>query len=1270
MENSRYKVELWTEEVEKKCNESKLLQFRGSDKDVLRITNAQYEEIFSYLTKGRVLQILNEKDEDSQEKYYGNSTEFKGLTTSKVKEQKEILDRLIEKNETSLKEYGEISSFISFGILDYVDIDKKHIVKSAPLVFLPIKIEKTEDGNYQISAVNEEIYLNDTLISYVRKSRKIDISYPLNPTFSIIEYLTYIAPKVHMFHWSVNNGVFLSDFDLFSQKYLEDIIQNQEQISDIPLIKSVSYYNSEFFSFNQPKGTKLSKKLLSLLALDNDEYHIMQKVADRESLFIRTDSLSNRAHLIQNIISGFLLNNKKVLVVYNEREQKEQLLPALDESLKPYYVDLDEVSIDKNVFLDRLTTYESYHLQKNLFDPLSMQEILNQYYEVRNEFKKTINSLRKKNRPFGLSLAMAIENYYHLEENMLNIEIPHIAEMTPQKLEEYLSNIREFEHALIALKCNYKDHPFYGFEKSTMMQEEYLPLKNSFTLLSEELKKFMSSLKKFHEKYEFPYANNLKLAKALLNLLSIGDSYRLYPQEWFEELDWNEEITKVVRIQKKQKKINQLKDVLISEYGEKIFDIPQELLLQAASEKGLSKKKMREAVTYFSNDNKTTIEEILKAKRQLDAFHKLQEQCQQEKESLPLSIQDYFKEKELSVDSIHPIMECIKTYKISKAYFLQNRLPLSLKNMDQLKDESKYKDIMNERVKLQVLFNHVLENTNIVQPYFNTQYISFVTMPFEEYQWKADRIAKDFISINQYLDFYVALYRINRIIPSLGTNLLKIENYSLYESMFLKRFYYDYAKYLMNSLRKETYSDEFVFGSVETYEKSEQNRKLLFDSFMRNYYLEYLQSNISNLRKYEWAYIQETKENKGIRPLAKITSLAHESIYHMMPCFLIPLKHVAKLLSSEQYHFDAVIVLSDRKMKTKETLSALVRADQTIVFDGQYLIRGPKTDYIDPSQTEDFVSASKRCFDNVEYTAKSYEIVPLRLNTKDASFKKYIIKFLRNEGFEIAEDIALKEGMVDMIARMPLKKGYTAIIIDSLPYQSIESAELTFQEEERILKNRGYNVLRVFAFAFFLNEEKAKKELIQKLIENSSKMVERKKKLVKKKLTDVLFEPYQTPAEIYVAYKNKSDVSRKDLFLAILKRTAPCKKQEFLSLFQMDGVAIISSLIAEEKIYEKEDFLYVYDEEITFRSSKEKLRKIEDVSGAEISNGILRIVEALKKVSEDQIIKMILLTLGYQKMNAKTYQTINAFILDLVRNKSLYLNDGMVSKEPFQEENH
>lgn len=1272
MEN-RYKVELWIKEAENDVLSSKEINFNTSNENSLRIISNQMEDIFSFLSKNHPAKIVNLNLDNKTinkaigEYLYSTSEEKNSLlfSSSNKDEQKEILISLMNETNSYYKKYSTNNLFITFGILDYYDSQNRKEVKSAPLVFMPIKIIYDENKEqFYIKQINKELYLNTTLIRLLRRNKKINIAYPINARFSISEYLSYVASQVHLLRWSVNNGIFISTFDLSKNKSLDDLITNQERIASTPLIKSITTFNSEFYNFLNLEYLPLNKRLLTLLPIDNDETSILQKVCNRESLLIRTDTLKNKYHLLNATLSAFLLNNKKVLITYNDIDEKNLFINNFDDSIKPYFLDLNKESLNKQILIDRLNDYDIDYIPKETLDSLTSQNILNNYYDTKNGFKRIINSLRKKDEKFSLSINDLIEKYYSLKNDMIDVEIPFINEITKETLDNYLYDVRSFSNATKKLGCFYKDHPFYGFNKSSMMQEEYAPLKKAFIDLYTDLNVLQGKLCMLSERFNLPYINNLKLTKGLLNILNELELFLQYDTDFFVKEIWNDVHDKLSLIMAKNKKINTFRSLIIDKYGENVFEIKDDYLQRSKLEKKLSKKEIKELRPYFNYSISISIDTLRNYYLDLNEFNNII----LEKNNIYNEIPDCFKKHiindELIIDNIDSLETATHNIRVTLNYFNQNKIPFDFNTLVNIKNKNYGDEILLLKKDLQIIFNKVLNNTLLIQEYFDETLFDFSTLSFEEYIDKANKINVDFISINDYLDFLLSLWKTNKAIKGLGNSLLKEKDYTLYERMFCKRFYYDYTLYLTNINLSKDITDKMIFEKINNYNDLNENRIKLFNSIIQNNYYDSLKKKNVAIKRYEKAYLDEEKNNSSFIPLSRITSLAHETIFNKIPLILVPMKDVSLLLNSEQYHFDAVVILSNRNTLTKETLSSIYRGDQIIVFDNQLISKDYNDDYIDTYESELFISAAKNAFTNVNYIAKTYSDIPLMINKKNIYIKNYIYDYLINEGFEVAKDVVLKDKSVDFIVRVPTKKECTALIINRLPYYSIESAIESIKKNEEYLNTFNYYSINIFPFIFFKNEKEELLSLKETILNNASKTREKKTKIVKKNISDILFEKYITPREYYISINNKNSYSRKELFVKVVENCSPILKSEILSIFPNDGELYISILLRDNKITLKDGFIYLNNALINFRSYQYRegsIRKLDSISNEELIDGITRILQYKGSLEESILIQLILSCLGYKTMNISLYKKLESIIIDLVKSKKLILEEEIVS---------
>ncbi len=1278
MEN-KYKVELWIKEIEEQCKHSNVLNFNISDKDTLKIVSNQYESIFTMLSQNSSLKIANLELKDRTiykaiEEYFSTYLESRSniiFSTSPINEQHRILNNLIEYNNNYLQKYSCHSLYFTFGILDYYDKTKGKELKSAPLVFMPIDIIFDKENNdYYIKAINKELFLNDALISYLKRTKKIDISAIIDKDFSIIDYLTFVSKEVHMMRWSVNNGCYISSFDLSIHNFLEEVILKQEEIANTSFIKSITYFHSEFFSFSHPFSDKLNKKYLSLLPIDNDEYHILDRISNRESLFLRCDSKENKYHIIQSILFNYLLNNKKVLITYENMDLKQEFIDNLDPLLNLYFVDLNERSINKKILIDRLHQDNVKSLSSNLLNPLTIQEILDKYYDSKNSFKKIINTLRRKTSSFSLSLNQFIELYYSYSCPMVNVEIPNIHKFTPEILDEYISYINDFKKSLKNLNCYYKEHPFYGFSKNSMTQEEYIPLKEAFQSLSKDLGFAIDIINNLYLQYNLPKVDNLKKLKALLNILSLLDDYIKIPKEIVNIVNFEDIYNTIQIIEEKHDKLESKIKLMMDYYSPSILENKNIIISTPTKKKKISRKDKAKLIPLFNKGFDLSFESLEKVKEDYLDIETLTTEIKNLQETLPNVINHYFYDGKYMVDSIKKDEETILKIKKMKVYLFNQSVPFEIEVLDKFKEKNNYLDLKNNFTQLQIIYNRILLNTIKVNQYFSPT-INFESYDFMLYCHKAKRITSNFISINNYLDFLISLWKTNRIIKNLGDSLLEESDFTLYDSMFIKRFYHDYSLYLMKDFFKNKDSNDLVIEHIKNYEFSDENRLKLMESIIFNNFMDNIRLNAFTIKKYENAFLERELINEGFQPLSKLTSQGQESLYNKIPIIMCPLKSISTLLNHDTYKYDCLIILSDRYMKTIDTLSSLNKAKQMIVIDNNYLTKDSVKDYIDENELEVLVSASKKSLTTIEFTTKTYQNLPLRLNNKDINFKRYLTNYLTEEGFIVKQNVALKNGDIDLLVKVPSEKGTTAIIIDRLPYYSIESAKSTFEQENIILEKAGYFKIHVYPISFFNNEETSLKNLKQQILNNSKKNIHKKTTVIRKRITDVIFEEYTSPREFFYLTE-KSTYDKRRLFEEILQKCAPIKIEEIKNLFPNEYELYVSLLLKDNKIEIKNNFIYVTSQEIIFKSCKKhknQIRELETVCDEEILDGLKRIIKYVKRIEEGLLIQMILSSLGYEKMNASLYHRIENIIFEEVKKSNIILTEGIVKLNEESKEN-
>ena len=1152
MENQT-KVDLWIKKFLEKNNNS-LTDFNFQGAQTLRLTNYKYDEIFYLLLKGFPLKIGNL---DLTNKTLVQALDF-ALSKDKEDNKTQIYFDC-SRNQQNKKLSSLLTQeylYLTFGLLDYFE-DNRMIIKAAPLVLLPVKLEiLAHDEGFQISSINHEICLNEPLISKLIETRRIDISYPLENNFSLIEYFTYVSTKIRNYHFSVNNGCFLTSNISFNNFYAyQDFKNNQRSIVELPIVKSVAYLNPEFFNFKKVNGPRLNNQYLSLLNLDNDEYRILRRINQRENIVLRTNLLENKNHLLTNILYDFILNNKNVLLTFEEKERDSILKFIKDNSLEDFTLELSPLKTSKERLINHLLSHETLEYDEKLLNQSKIDETIDTYYLLKNNFKKFINSLRKNNEPLNLSINKAINEYFLLDNcPNIDIDIPNVDIIDEKKLSEYIKTINSFVDSIENLKCNYKDHPFYGFNNLTLDQQKYNELREKLTLFSNEFIPCSTAFSLLEKEYNIPLPLTLKSMKCILNILSLIPDCIKIPLSIFEIEDYDSIYKSLEKHNNLFDEINALRSKIISLYGEKVFLIEHTELKNKISN-NLSKKDLKFYHQFCMKKTKLDDTILKNLSSNLEEYHNLNTQIDG-----IIKENDYFKdfyiEGRYDLDTLTAYLTNIQNFKNNCQYLEKESIHYSYKKL-YLLTEDHLKRLPIYRKRCQMAFNHFLKYINFIKQYFDENLVDFTTMPINILEKRINNASKNFASINDYLNFYLSLKKTNTILPTLGDELLNYSQTSLYSSIFMKRFYYLYALSFINSNPVfKNYSEETFLKSLENYHDYNSNRLEILKALIKNNLNVNLQNNSLTIKSMNIPFLRNLKQSElMICPLEKLIFNVKTTIFSLFPIILISLKDVSELMYRNNYHFDSSIILANEDLLNVDVIPSIVRSDQAIVFDSRLI--DSHNDNLLHQNNEHFLCSTLQTYNVVDYISSSYKEITLKANSYDIALKEHLITKLKDKNLLVGKNVSTPYGIIDILVKVPNSTKSTAIVIDHLNYYSIESSIDAFSKANESLNKLGFANYRIITSTYFQNENKEFEKLLNFILNNTNK--EKITHKVNKPLIDVLFKEYASPERVFYQIQDKDNISLKDVYFEVIKKCAPINKQHLIESLN-DSLPYISSL--------------------------------------------------------------------------------------------------------------
>lgn len=1259
MEN-QVKVNLWLEQYQKESNESILTNFPFTTGLILKMANSNYDEIFNMLVQGKTIQIANLDLTDTtltrsiavKETELIQNNKIVVFTSDDQKIQNTKLKKLLNNRKQVC---------LTFGVLDYFD-DDKMTIKSAPLVVLPLKLEYIDSKNtFQISSLKHEVYLNDVLINKLLNEKRIDISYPLESNFSLLEYLNYVVAKTKNNFFSVNNGCFITQLNLNSYFIYKDFLTRKEEIASLSLVKSLSYINSEFFNLNKSYANRISNNYLSLLDLDNDEYKILKRINLRENMLIRSNSFVNKMHLLSNITNNFLLNKKSILFTYDNEENHDNLIRLIKENhLERYTLDLSIERTSKDILIQKLLDFDKLHFDHKLLDQNRLDEIADTFYKIKNDFKVLINSLRRNSNDLNLSLNQLIYEYYALGEfPLLNINIPDIQNINPDTLNTYLSAISNFIKSYEKLGSHYLDHPFYGFNNIKLNQEQYIELRDKIISLSAEFEPCKKAFDSLSKKYNLPYPLNLYDMKCILNVVSLIPNTLDIPSNFFDLINYDEILDDLALYNQKADLQAALRSKIISLYEEKVFILDIELLNNHLKERPLKRKIIKSYQPFFAEKAKIDEAILSHLAFELNEYYSTIKEVNELLEKYK-DFKPYYQEGRFNIDLIKEKFNTIKLFNEATTYLRSRNLHYSSNDLSSFNEES-VSSLLVDKKRAQIAFNHLLQGKTYLQKFYDETIIDFASISLELFEQKIEKSSKNFASINAYLDFYLSLRKLNKMIPDLGNQLIIYPQPSTYIQTFMKKVYFDLASYLLNSnpMFKNHSSSSFI-NNTENYRQYNKHRLDSIDVLIRNNILQNYNKNQIVLKTNDIPYLNNLKENGfTILPLLILLKRAKTLISSLFPIIIIPSKQTSLLLQKSDYFFDVNIIFASDKTKTKEILPAASRAEQIIAID--YIDENLETNHPQGS-SEVFILSCLKSLSNVSYNSSSYKANILKANHFDNTLKKYLITKLTNEGFLVKDNINTSLGTIDLLVKVPSSSKATGVMIDRLNYYSLESAIDSVYYSEESLNKLGHAYYHLITSVFFNNEEVEFKKLVNFILENSIKAKEVRKINRNKPLVEVLFKEFISVEDAYYKVFDKANKSHTAILIEVLQKCAPVNKDELLDSLPSDYRAALGLLQSEGTVKIANTFVFLSNHPITFkRVNKENniIRQLNNVSNEEIQKAIVTIIQN-KTMLEDDLIKLILVTLGHKKMNHSQYFKIQNIIQELVEENIIKKKDNQL----------
>jgi len=414
-------------------------------------------------------------DEDSPDtKSQHLDTKLQTRLTPKGLQQR-LLD-LYHDSKTLEEEQGVNLLYLALGMLKWVDPANKENIRYAPLILIPVSLERGNAGErFKLKARNDEIIPNLSLESFLERVHHIvlpELQLDENDEIDVNEYIQAVTQAISLkADWEVKaNDIILGLFsyakflmyrDLDPANWPED-----EPITSKKLIRALIEEGfdekDDLLAEDCPIDPLISPKdMLHIMDSDSSQTLAIHNVRQGKNLVIQGPPGTGKSQTIANIIATAIADGKTVLFVAEKMAALDVVKRRLDQSgVGDACLELHSNKANKRLLLEELKRVWELGSPRGEYP----DELIENLTEARDSLNAHPVRLHKIYSPSGLTPFQVMGQLVRLRQNGQNpidLKLHHFERWNNNELTKRLALVKELVERIeeMGLPCK---HPWYG----------------------------------------------------------------------------------------------------------------------------------------------------------------------------------------------------------------------------------------------------------------------------------------------------------------------------------------------------------------------------------------------------------------------------------------------------------------------------------------------------------------------------------------------------------------------------------------------------------------------------------------------------------------------------------------------------------------------------------------------------------------------------------------------------------------------------------------
>ena len=347
-----------------------LLNFRPRKKNI-EIVDEDIASLYNILVinEQKMKFLSNETlDEDALlDNTWDSNAALKDTHTDKFLQTKYEPDELQKKlthlyrdNKTVLEEQGYNDFFLALGFLEWKEIDYEEGIHKAPLVLVPMTIERSSISKpFTVNWNGDEVRSN---LSLIYKLQEQGVEIPNFEEFEseqdLIEYFKEIESIIsNKPGWKISKDIFLSSFNFKKFVMFKDLnLDNWAGIENNP-IKSLFYVDERNFDSDDDIDLNSinSTETYNVVDADSSQLAVLEEAKKGKNLVVEGPPGTGKSQTIVNLIAELMARGQKVLFVSEKKAALDVVKTRLDSvGLGEGCLELHGKNSNKKEFLNEL----------------------------------------------------------------------------------------------------------------------------------------------------------------------------------------------------------------------------------------------------------------------------------------------------------------------------------------------------------------------------------------------------------------------------------------------------------------------------------------------------------------------------------------------------------------------------------------------------------------------------------------------------------------------------------------------------------------------------------------------------------------------------------------------------------------------------------------------------------------------------------------------------------------------------------------------------